>query len=305
MKRMGIKANLSLWGMYKYDRQGFEANLNIPQSLDKSTLVKNLLMECADMRLLYTDKDFFYDAVGYWSEKQVPIWQAVIDILNIEYDPQYNYNKYEDIIDDKQHTGTDTKDMTGTDTVARTGTDTMAQTGTQSNNIIGHTVRDLDKTDNKDTATSENEIVSGNESGSVLNSVNGFNVTTGPTTMVEHDKSESSGTKSQSGSKAGTEDVDRTINEDETVDDSTSSLRTDNLTNQETRNLTDLETRNMRDVATKNLRDYLIHNGHMYGNIGTMTTQQMLREELELRKINIYDIIVNDFKKQFCLGIYY
>ena len=302
---MGVKANLSLWGMYKYDRQGFEANLNIPESLDKSTLVKNLLMECADMRLLYTDKDFFYDAVGYWSEKQVPIWQAVIDILAIEYDPQYNYNKYEAVSDDTQHTGTDTKDMTGTDTVNRTGTDTKAHTGTTGTVMNSSTIRDLDKTDNKDTEISEVENISKNDSGSTLNSVNGFNVTTGPTTMVEHDKSETSNTTGQAGSKHSEEDADRTINEDESISDSSASTTTNNLQDQQTRNLQDQETRNMRDVATKNLRDYLVHNGHYWGNIGTMTTQQMLREELELRKINIYDIIVNDFKKQFCLGIYY
>lgn len=41
------------------------------------------------------------------------------------------------------------------------------------------------------------------------------------------------------------------------------------------------------------------------GNIGVTTTQSMINEELELRnKYNIYDYIVNDMIKRFCLLVY-
>ena len=41
------------------------------------------------------------------------------------------------------------------------------------------------------------------------------------------------------------------------------------------------------------------------GNIGVTTTQQMLREELEIRpKLNIYNYIIEDLKSRFCLLIY-
>lgn len=40
------------------------------------------------------------------------------------------------------------------------------------------------------------------------------------------------------------------------------------------------------------------------GNIGVTTSQQMLREEYEVSSINPYDIIVEDFKKRFCLLVY-
>lgn len=42
-----------------------------------------------------------------------------------------------------------------------------------------------------------------------------------------------------------------------------------------------------------------------YGNIGVTTSQQMLQSEIDLRKNNnIYDIIISEFKKQFCVIVY-
>ena len=40
------------------------------------------------------------------------------------------------------------------------------------------------------------------------------------------------------------------------------------------------------------------------GNQGTTTTQQMIREEQELAKINFDDYIIEEFKKRFCLLVY-
>lgn len=40
------------------------------------------------------------------------------------------------------------------------------------------------------------------------------------------------------------------------------------------------------------------------GNQGTTTTQQMIREEQDLAKINFDDYIIEEFKKRFCLLVY-
>lgn len=40
------------------------------------------------------------------------------------------------------------------------------------------------------------------------------------------------------------------------------------------------------------------------GNIGVTTSQQMIQAELELRKIDVYKIIIQEFKSMFCLGVY-
>ena len=45
--------------------------------------------------------------------------------------------------------------------------------------------------------------------------------------------------------------------------------------------------------------------GNISGNIGTMTTQNMLSQELEIApKLNIMDYIIKSFKARFCLLVY-
>ena len=40
------------------------------------------------------------------------------------------------------------------------------------------------------------------------------------------------------------------------------------------------------------------------GNIGVTSTQQLIKEEREVDNFNIYAVIVQDFKKKFCIQVY-
>lgn len=44
--------------------------------------------------------------------------------------------------------------------------------------------------------------------------------------------------------------------------------------------------------------------GHIAGNIGVTKTQEMIQDEIKLRRMDIYQIIVAEFKGRFCLGVY-
>lgn len=46
------------------------------------------------------------------------------------------------------------------------------------------------------------------------------------------------------------------------------------------------------------------HTLHAHGNIGVMSTQQMIEQEREVDLFNIYDIIIADFRNRFCLLVY-
>lgn len=47
------------------------------------------------------------------------------------------------------------------------------------------------------------------------------------------------------------------------------------------------------------------HDGHLYGNIGVTTSQQMLLAEIDLRtNNNIYDIMAEVFRREMCLLFY-
>lgn len=48
----------------------------------------------------------------------------------------------------------------------------------------------------------------------------------------------------------------------------------------------------------------VVNSVHAHGNIGVTTNQTMINEEINLRKTDIYHIIVQDFKNMFTLQIY-
>lgn len=69
-----------------------------------------------------------------------------------------------------------------------------------------------------------------------------------------------------------------------------------------TRNLQNLETRNTQNQETRNLTHG--RQLHVYGNIGVTTAAQMITGELDIRKLDIFRIIADEFTRYFCLMVY-
>ena len=46
------------------------------------------------------------------------------------------------------------------------------------------------------------------------------------------------------------------------------------------------------------------HEGHLYGNIGVTTSQQMIEAEIGLRKTDLVELIIGEFIGRFCLDVY-
>lgn len=59
-----------------------------------------------------------------------------------------------------------------------------------------------------------------------------------------------------------------------------------------------------QDDGTVSAENSTEHQLHAHGNIGVTTTQKLIREQREIERFNIYDIIIEDFKKRFCILIY-
>ena len=71
---MARGSRISLLGLYTWDNTIFE-NFMIPSSVDKDVLVNNLLMECAELEVLYADSDFMKNAIEQWSKKELNKWK--------------------------------------------------------------------------------------------------------------------------------------------------------------------------------------------------------------------------------------
>ena len=131
--------NLSILGIYNYDNHIFD-DMVIPETIDKQTLIDNILLECAELEILYPDADFLKLAIKSWSKKEFGVWEHFLETT------KYKYNPIEDI---------SRKEITTTErTVAGNSGETHA--GTVNTKVAAY---DTDTFENKE----QNETKSGNE----------------------------------------------------------------------------------------------------------------------------------------------
>ena len=73
--------------------------LTLPDGIDRDTCIDNIILECGEFEVLYSDPFFMRAAVGTWSSKHYRTFEKWITALNLEYDPLENYDRKEDWTD--------------------------------------------------------------------------------------------------------------------------------------------------------------------------------------------------------------
>lgn len=179
-----MQERLSILGMTNY-RSDIWDGFQVPAGVSRANTIDSILMECAELGLVYTEPETLKLQIKLWSAKELPGWTRMQLAFSEDYNPLHNYDRYEDWTDSGTATGT----------------------------------------------------------GQNTNKVAGFNQSAG---MTDRDRSDSSSSSSSTGT----------------------------------------------------------HKGHLYGNIGITSSQEMVTREVELRQQNMIDIIVNSFKNNLCIQVY-
>lgn len=200
---MPTNPSLSFIGLYNWDSSLFDL-MEIPTRedypVDKNVLIDLLLMETAELEVIYPDFDFMKQALGRYSVSRKKEWERMLEALSEKYNPLHNFDRNEEYTDNE--TGNNTSSNTNT----VTGTTTEQTTGFNSE------------------------------------------------TFVDRGKQDISGNTSSTGNS--------------------------NATRQFT------------------------HTARLFGNIGVTKSQEMLKDELEVRKTDFYRIVVEEIKNRFCLLVY-
>lgn len=95
---MSTMQRLTLIGIYNYDPSLFDS-LALPDGYDKQTFIDTLLLEHGEKCILYADPSFMKYSIGAWGRKWSLELTRIYDALTAEYDPIYNYDRYEEIQD--------------------------------------------------------------------------------------------------------------------------------------------------------------------------------------------------------------
>ena len=233
-----LRSRLDLLGIYKFDNTVLDL-LEVPEDedgnelIDKDTLKDNLLMDTAEMEILYPDASFLKLAIGAWSKKQVPIWSELYASTQYEYNPIWNVDGT--VVEERDLAGTDyrtddhTTERTHDDSMERTHDDTMERTHddtlTTANDVYGY---------NSATAAPESKVTADHD-GTITDTHTGTITDAHTGTITDTDTG--------------------TINHDTTDTGSITTTRTGNIGVTSTQSLI----KEQRDVVQFNIMDYIIN----------------------------------------------
>ena len=89
---------LSIQGMYEYDNTLFDG-LDVPtytdpdnniHVVDKSVVINNICLQCAELEIIYPSFDTMKLAIGVWSASNQDTWRRLYESQLIEYNPIWN-----------------------------------------------------------------------------------------------------------------------------------------------------------------------------------------------------------------------
>lgn len=136
--------------------------------LDKNNFIYNLLMETAELEVIYPDPDFFQEAIKQWSIARLTVWERVALVLTNKYDPFINIRRHEErnIIQDRDLASgaTNTYNQNAWNDSSTTGvqTNVNVSSGTDTGKVTTSETFDLEGdsaiTDAQDVARKEVEL---------------------------------------------------------------------------------------------------------------------------------------------------
>lgn len=360
-------ATLTVMGVYNWDSSVFD-NFVMPNGMDKEQEIGVILMECAELELLYNRPDTFKQMVGIWSNVNVQNWQKMWDVVNMEYNPIENYDRNDDFNEDyvsretlaaeksrsESYTGdreestkayetaNGTKDSGETigdktdRTIDRNGENSEEKTTKDNGGATSEKTGSTSETVEKTTSGKEDAEGSSTETGTGVNTntVSAFNSTEWQNKDKGNTESSKEASSSSGITSSGKENSTHSSSLSETVTGTTNNTQTVNGGNTSKEKTVDLysaektikanettsstnnksiqgkgsESRSTNEVGKENENkngESSKHNyGRSHGNIGVTTTQQMVQQELELNKFNVYNYICEQFKNQFCVVVY-
>lgn len=146
---MSTSQRLTLIGLYNYDSTLFD-NLSLPTGYDNDTFIESLLLEHGEKCVLYSNPTFLKSAIGTWSNKWNLELTRIYESLTAEYDPIYNYDRYESYTD--------------TESITDNGTSESGHTAVDSPNMTNIQTNDFTITNSQTTSTENEHLISADNS---------------------------------------------------------------------------------------------------------------------------------------------
>ena len=286
-----MRATMDLIAAYNYDSTVLDL-LEVPEELDRDTLIENLLMETAEREIIYTNLGFLKQAIGSWSKKNLGVWNELYKTTQYEYNPIWNKDGTfkETVTRDLATTEDTTTNVDRVDALEDLITRNLKDVNTRAYN--DNETRNLEDKNTRAFTDTETRDLDSNS----IDSVYGFNSSSDAPANKNVSEDNGTDTINHTGTDTfnhtGTDNIAHTGTD---TYDHTGTDKTGHTGRQDLDTKLDKDTTDTGTITTERTEQ---------GNIGVTSTQSLIQEQREVVKINLYDIIIDDFQKKFCLGVY-
>lgn len=292
-------AKITLYGMYKWMQDHNDDlfdNLDLPTGMDASILIGRILFKGAEFGVVYGDPGFMQGMIGVWSDTHYSTFERWVRVMSQEYDPLENYNRHEEWSDaaTDSRTGKETRSgaQTKTGEESRTGTDSRTESDARAANTL------TSESGSNSSDTSVRSATNGQENSTTENTVSAYDASA----YQPADKSAVAGFKQDTAATdtdtSSSSSVSTQADETERTEHTGSGSTSDSSTSSEA-------ARSEEAAATEETGNrQAVHSGHLFGNIGVTTSQQMVLEEVNVARFNIYDEAADMFLNEFCIYVY-
>ena len=151
-------ATLSILGLYNYQPTIFD-EIIIPPSVDRQTLIDNIIMEGAELEILYPTPDLLSRLIGAWSQARLAAWERMISALEAEYSPIENTDRFDTVTENY------TRDLTESgERTSNSNSSTSGNTITSIKKSSYNSGLELTEEDDTDSSDSSENTQSANDS---------------------------------------------------------------------------------------------------------------------------------------------
>lgn len=165
-----MTAEITLISMYNFDNTLFD-KLQFPDGIDRDLAIKRILNKSEEFELLYSDFDYLKDRIGIWGDIWNRTFTKWIDALKLNYDPLYNYDRYEEYTDTHKRDYKDTQKNTSTSN-STTNTGSTASSGTEQK-VSAYESSSYQPNEKEDSTASSTQSGTGSANSNTTNNANG------------------------------------------------------------------------------------------------------------------------------------
>ena len=259
-------------------------------TFDKDVLLSAIIRNFSTLPVLYTDPDWFYDECQLWWNQYKYDFSHMWLTSELQYNPIHNYDRHE--YEENEPGVTDTVEYGGSDSIEHSGTDTTTPSGTTKVEHKGDDTLERLGTTKTDTDTLTKSMLT------TTSTVSADNANTyQPAQQVTEQRSYEPNTPDNVHTEVSHQNDKDQQNYNSSVETSFNGAKTE-FEHGETIDTTYGQTiTTSHDGKNKRTLD-------ITGNIGVMSTQQMMEQEYNIRKFNLYTYFANKFADNMCLGIW-